>query len=311
MPTDQLHLRLSEVQKENSVTTKGSFGVVLVLTRNTTDRSPPYNADEFLTKRGGQVRGLGRVAVQAILADHGIKRVLAEEGGRTSRGSIDHMRAYIKLLNELHAEGLLDHAEIEAWWIERVQAYFVSQPLKVKLDSARSLRSIIAEILEAAFTRQRECPGTMVAGAVLQHLVGAKLEFALPQIKITHEGFSVADAPGKRKGDFLIGDTAIHVTTAPSDALIRKCVDNLAENLRPLIVTTVEGVGGAVALARNANIGERIDILEVEQFLATNIYERTVFQQAERAITIRDLVTTYNRIVEECETDPSLKIEIG
>jgi hypothetical protein len=150
----------------------------------------------------------------------------------------------------------------------------------------------------------------MVAGAVMQHLVGAKIERALPEAKIKHEGFSVADAPAGRKGDFLIGDTAIHVTTAPTEALIRKCCDNLAQNLRPLIITTQSGVGGAVALAKNANVAERIDILEIEQFVATNVYEWSTFQQTKRALTVRHLVDTYNRIIDQCETDPSLKITI-
>ena len=140
-------------------------------------------------------------------------------------------------------------------------------------------------MIEAAFARQRECPGVMVAGAVMQHLVGAKIETALPDAKIAHEGFSVADAPSGRKGDFLIGDTAIHVTTAPTEALIRKCCDNLAQSIRPLIITTQSGVGGAIALAKNADVAERIDIIEIEQFIATNVYEWTAFQQTKRTVS--------------------------
>lgn len=39
----------------------------------------------------GQVLGLGVSAVQAILSDYGINKVLAAEGGRTSRGSINNI----------------------------------------------------------------------------------------------------------------------------------------------------------------------------------------------------------------------------
>jgi len=121
----------------------------------------------------------------------------------------------------------------------------------------------------------------------------------------------VADAPGGRKGDFLIGDTIIHVTTAPTEALIRKCCSNLTENLRPLVITTVSGVGGAIALAKNADIAERIDIIEIEQFVATNVYEWSAFQQTKRALTVQQLIDEYNRIIDDCETDPSLKITVG
>lgn len=255
--------------------------------------------------------GLGGAAVEAILADHGISRVFAEEGGRTSRGSIKRMRLYVEFLNELAQDGLLDFEVIERWWIERIQEFFASQPFKLKVDSSRSLRSIVEDLIEAAFARQRECPGTMVAGAVLQHLVGAKLELALPDAEVKHNGFAVADAPGDRKGDFLIGDTAIHVTTAPSEALVRKCCANLAANLRPLIITTQAGAGGAAALAKNADVADRIEILEVEQFLTTNVLEWSGFQLAQRPVTVRGLIDCYNRIIAECETDPSLKIAVG
>lgn len=302
---------LEKFQADHGINSKGPLCVVLVLTRTASKKKPPYNPDDFLTAKGGQVAGLGRAAVQTILQDHGITRILAEEGGRTSRGSIDRMKEYIELLNFLHGKGLLDFAAIERWWVDRVKGYFASMPFRLKVDPSKSLRNMIAELMEAAFTRQRECPGTMVAGAVMQHLVGAKLELALPEAEIVHKGFSVADAPGGRKGDFLVGDAAIHVTTAPTEALIRKCRDNLNENFRPVIITTGSGAGGASALTKDADMDDRIDILEVEQFVATNVYEWSRFEQSRRPVTIRDLVNAYNRIVDETETDPSLKISVG
>lgn len=310
MKKKNLVQRLTEFAKEYEINSKGPLCVVLAVTRSASKQSPPYSPDRFLTPKGGQVSGLGRGAVQAILADHGISRVLAEEGGRTSRGSIAGMRNYLAFLNSMNKEGLLDFQLIEDWWIERVKEYFASMPFRLRLDPSKSLRNIVSDLMEAAFARQRECPGMMVAGAVMQHLVGAKLETAVPGAGIEHKGFSVADAPGGRKGDFLVGDTAIHVTTAPNEALIRKCCDNLGENLRPIIVTTQSGVGGAGALAKNADVEERIDILEVEQFVATNVYELSGFKHAQRPETIRDLVEKYNRIIDESETDSSLKISM-
>lgn len=311
MKKTKLAERLAKFAAEHKINSKGPLCVVLVVTRTASKQSPPYTPDYFLTPQGGQVAGLGRAAVQPILGDHGITRVLAEEGGRTSRGSIRRMRDYLKLLNSLDNDGLLDFAAIERWWISRVNAYFASKPFRLRVDPSKSLRSIVAELIEAAFARQRECPGTMVAGAVMQHLVGAKLELALPEARIEHKGFAVADAPEGRKGDFLIGDTAIHVTTAPTEAVIRKCCDNLNENLRPLIITTQSGAAGAGALAKSADVDDRIDILEVEQFVATNVYEWSRFEHTQRPLSVRELVETYNRIIEQSETDPSLKISVG
>lgn len=181
----------------------------------------------------------------------------------------------------------------------------------LKIDSPKSLQNVVTDLIDAAFERQHESPGKMAAGAVMQHLVGAKLQIAVPDVKIEHHGFSVADAPGGRKGDFLVGDAAIHVTTAPTEALIRKCCDNLNENLRPVIITTRSGVGGAEALAGNASVADCIDVLEVTQFLATNIHKWSRFELSQRPVSLRKLVDTYNHIIERCETDPSLKISIG
>jgi len=308
---DSLSEKLATFQKEHGVRGKGPLCVMLVLTRRAKAVKGPYTPEDFLTPQGGQVAGLGGPAVQAILKDHEITRVLAEEGGRTSRGSIQKMRAYVTFLNELAASQPLDFDAIESWWVDQVRRFFASQPFKLRMDASRSLRSLVADLVQSAFARQRECPGTMVAGAVIQHLVGAKLELAAPGAKIEHHGFAVADASTSRGGDFLVGDTSVHVTTAPSEALLRKCVDNLAANLRPLIITTEEGAGGARALAKNMDVEERIEILELEQFLATNVLEWSAFKQEQRPMSIRGLIDCYNRIVDECESDPSLKIDVA
>ena len=140
---------------------------------------------------------------------------------------------------------------------------------------------------------------------------GAKLELILPAGTVMHHGASVADAPSDREGDFTVRDTAIHVTTAPTEALIRKCGRNLDADVRPVIVTTHDGAQGAQALAKVAGIDGRIDVLEIEQFIATNVYERSAFAQTSRRAAINEIIERYNSIVEQHETDPSLKIKIA
>lgn len=301
---------LKSFAAEHKMLGKGPLSVALILTHRAKSMSPPFDPGSFLTENEGQVAGLSGSAVQSILADHGINRVLSEEGGRTSRGSISRMRAYIGVLNRLHDDGLLDLDVLESWWIKRVHQYFASQPLRIEADASKSLRSIIAELIQAAAERQKEYTGTMVVGAVMEHLVGAKLEAALPKVKIRHKGSSVADAPSKGKGDFEVHDTAIHVTTAPGEALIRKCGENLNANLRPLIITTAEDVDVAKRLAENAGISDRIDILDIEQFVTTNVYEWSTFKRDARRTSLDDLAKIYNRIIDECENDPGLKIAL-
>jgi len=144
----------------------------------------------------------------------------------------------------------------------------------------------------------------------MQHLVGAKLDCVLGAGKFEHNSFSTADAPSKRAGDFLVEDVAIHVTTSPGEALIQKCRGNLDDGLRPLIVTGQKGLVLAAGLSENFGIGDRIDIFEIEQFVAANIYEIGSFAAGGRRTAVNDLVERYNQVIEEVETDPSLKIEL-
>lgn len=309
--SSDLERALSSFCDERRMQGKGALSLALVLTRRASMSEMPLDPQDFLTRQGGQVSGMGKSAVQSILREHGIDRVLAEEAGRTSRGSIARMHAYLEFLNRLHSEGPLDFGAVERWWIERVKEYFASKPFKLRLDPSKSLRHAVHELLDSAFDRQREMPGMMLAGAMMQHLVGARLELMSLGVPIEHWGFSVADSPGGRKGDFLVHDVSIHVTTAPTEALLRKCLENLDQGLRPLIITTGSGMGGAHALARNAGLADRIDILEIEQFMATGVYERSGFRQADRSASVTALIERYNRIVEMSESDPSLKIAIG
>lgn len=303
--------QLLQFAKEHRIAGKGPLSVMLVVTRLALDEGLPLHPEELLTEAGGQVAGLGGGAVQAILRDHGIGRVLAQEGGRTSRGSIDKMRRYVALLNDLHVAGFADLPAIERWWIERVREHFASRPFKLRLDASKSLRAIVRDLLDQALDREREMHGTRFAGAVLQHLVGAKLALALPDHEIDHHGATVADSPTNRGGDFLLGDVAIHVTTAPTEALVQKCFRNLEHGLRPLIVTIGRGSALAEGLLLNAGLEGRVDVFEAEQFVATNVYELSRFSADERRVTVEQLLDQYNAIVSACETDPSLRITLG
>jgi hypothetical protein len=272
--------------------------------------SLPLDSERLVTEGGGQVLGLGKGAVQSILKRHGVTRVLASEGGRTSRGSLNNMREYVGFLNALKASGKVDLDAIEAFWIERVHEFFAGKPFKIKLDASRSLRTVVRDVIGQAVERQKTSPGVYYAGAVLQHLVGAKLECALGQGVVEHNSFSTADAPSARAGDFLIGDVAIHVTTSPGEAVIEKCRDNLNDGLRPMLVTLQKGLTVGEGLAGNVGLADRVDIFEIEQFVALNLYELGKFGADGRKTAVTDMVERYNEIVEEFETDPSLKIEL-
>lgn len=303
-----LRARLDAFTSEKKFRGKGPLCVALVVTQHAR-RGLPLEAGNLLTEGGGQVLGLGKSAVQSILAKHGITRVLASEGGRTSRGSIGNMRDYVGLLNRLAAEITLSLDEVEAYWIERVHEFFAAKPFKIRLDASRSLRTVVRDLLAQAEDRQKNSPGTHYVGGVIQHLIGAKLDCALGQGHVTHNSFSTSDQQTGRAGDFFLGDVAIHVTTAPGEAVIERCRDNLNDGFRPILVTVQRGLTVGEALAENAGIGDRLDVFEIEQFVALNLYELGRFAAEGRRVAVADLVNRYNEIVDEFETDPGLKIE--
>lgn len=289
---------------------KGGLCVALVLTQTAKEKGLPLSSEGLRTEEGGQVAGLGKAAVQKILEAHGIIKVLAEEGGRTSRGSLGLMKAYVETLNNLHKRGGVDLDEAFAWWIEKVRAHFASEGPKFHFDTGKSLRANIEDLLQQAQEVQANAGGTNYVGAMLQHLVGAKLDVVLGVGKLKHHGFSVADHSTVRKGDFQVEAVAIHVTTHPSEALVRKCAENLRAGLKPLILSIGEGVPGAAFLLKNSGMADRVDVLDAAQFLTANVYERSLFKAAECKVTLGKLLTRYNEIVAACETDPTLVVRI-
>lgn len=307
-----LEQALTEFRNIHALKTKGQLAVMLHISRLAIENGLPIDVNTLKTEQEGQVKGLGKNRVQGILKDHGIKRVLAEEGGRTSRGSLRAAAIYADFLNTLNQDNAIDLKGIETWWVARVREYFNGKPFTLKLDPGKSLQSIIADLLDQAAKRQRDNPGTTYAGTVLQHLVGAKLDLILPEEKhLKHYGANVADGPTARAGDFVLDEVAIHVTTAPTEALIRKCEANITAGLRPVIVTIAESRAGIESIAKGFAIEGRIEIIEAEQFIATNILEWSGFAENSRCKEAERLISRYNKIIEEVETDPSLKITMG
>ncbi len=302
---------LSEFRDLKGLRSKGQLAVMLHITRLAAESGLPLELDALKTDKEGQVKGLGKGRVQSILKDHGITRVLAEEGGRTSRGSLGNASDYAIFLNELYTQGPVDLESIEKWWVSRIQDFFSGKPFTLKFDPSKSLRSIVSDLLAQAVKRQKDNPGTTYAGTVLQHLVGAKLDLILPEGKrVQHHGANVADSPTSRAGDFVIDNAAIHVTTTPTEALVRKCKANIETGLRPIIITIVESRAGVESLAKGFGIEGRIDVIEIEQFIATNIMEWSKFNGPQHKGEVARLIAAYNNIICTCETDPSLLISI-
>ena len=301
--------RLRAFQIENNIVTKGPLSLVVQFTRMVSGRTFPLNPDDYQTRSKGQVAGLGGSKLKKILREYGIAQLLASEGGRTSRGSMRLMIKYVDFLNAWNAEEPVDFIVIEEFWAEQVREYFRNQPFILTSDTSKTFGANLEELFEQAKRRQTQNPGTQYLGIVLQHLVAAKLSVILPEGSFEIHGASVADAPTERSGDFVINDTIIHCTTAPGEPLIEKCRVNLRGGCHPVIITIFDRVRTALDLASDAGLDGRVEVWDIQQFLSANIYEHSLFNEANRNSTIADIVDKYNEIILKKETDPSLRIE--
>ena len=129
-----------------------------------------------------------------------------------------------------------------------VKDFFSGKPFRVRLDSAHGLRRLVRDLLDQAKSRQKKSTGTSYVGAVMQHLVGAKFECVLEPGTVEHNSFSTADAPAGRAGDFVLGDVAVHVTTALGESVIVRCRTNLNGGFKPVLITVPERMATAQGL---------------------------------------------------------------
>lgn len=112
-PNPGLAAALSAYQTQNGLSGKGQIATMLFASRLARKTGLPFDVKRGLITEGeGQIKGLSKGAVQAILADYGVTRVLAEEGGRTSRGSLGNIRSFLTFLNRLNSQNAVNAASV-------------------------------------------------------------------------------------------------------------------------------------------------------------------------------------------------------
>ena len=219
------------------------------------------------------------------------------------------MEDYVALLNEIHNNhGQIDHSVLMLFWMKKARDLFEDTPIDLVVPHGRSLRHLVQTIIKSVRRREQETSaGRTITGTVMQHLVGAKLELALGAV-IKHHKANQSDAQTGRGGDFEVADCAIHVTTAPTERLIQKCVENIDAGVAPIIITLYEKTKGAEDLIENAGKSGEIEVLDFEGFMVSNLLEMSMFKIADRRPTAKKLLERYNELIEKVEMDPGLRI---
>jgi len=222
------------------------------------------------------------------------------------------MRDYVSFLNELHRLYVIELAEVELWWVDRIREYFANEPFALEVRPGQTFSSVVRDILGQAESREREGRGATIVGTVLQHLIGAKVEVisgnSEPQLH--HHAASVADASSTRSGDFEIKNVVIHVTTLATPALVKKAEQNIVRGKKPIIITVAAGLSTALYCLAKERLTEQVEVLTAEQYLAGNFIEWGDFGDEEMLQALYNLIRMYNKIVVSSEQNNSLRIEL-
>lgn len=294
--------------EQNKFPARGTIAAALVvLERLKTDFD--LNLDSHRAAKGqAQIRGLSRSAVSKILSAFDEKRPFLKEGGRTNRGTPGAVSSMLKCVEQMKLDKLGEAERnaalrnLQFSLVERVREFHGRQRLKFVFDPRKTTRQIVHEILSAA-------QQTGKLGPVAQYLVGAKLQLRFPQTEVGNDSYSTADAPLGRKGDFLIADTAFHVTVAPMPAVYEKCKMNLDAGLRAYLLVPESAVVGARQNAELVAQG-KIAVEAIESFVGQNVEELSTFSQKGLLTEFLKLLLTYNKRVDSAESDKSMLIEI-
>jgi hypothetical protein len=194
---------------------------------------------------------------------------------------------------------------LNAWQkflVARVQDYFSLERIKFDYDASKTIWEMVHRIFEIAVLKNK-------SGQVAEYLVGAKLAIRFPNIKIENKSFSTSDHQTGRPGDFLIKDTAFHVTVHPTAGHFAKCIQNINQGFRPCIIVPNRLLDGTRQLAELEAPG-KITISSLEGFVSQNIDELAVFSSNEAARQFGKLLEIYNERVDAVEDDKSLLIEM-
>jgi hypothetical protein len=147
-------------------------------------------------------------------------------------------------------------------------------------------------------------------GVVEQHLVGATLEKRFSSMAIPNKPIPSRNIQSVGEGNFLISDTAYHVTALPSRSVIRKCIGNIKTGLHPVLLVPHEQLERAKFLAHEEETDDQVSIMSIENFVALNIIELAAEDSKDFYSVLKEIVQIYNKRLLEVETDASLQIQI-
>lgn len=272
----------------------------------------PLTEESIKSEKNSQVKGLSGKLIKDLLARHGEKRKFTSEGGRTSRGTLVIATRFALALSDALSPFAPSEEEraaiadaLQTYFVKRIQIdYFDKKRIEVNLDASKPVSAVVADIMNAAKERADQ-----PTGIVAQHLVGAKLELRFPELEVGRDKANAADLQTERQGDFQLGNTAFHVTVAPSSKLVDRAQENILQGFRPIMLVPYSEVAFATGLFKSEELDSKVGVQSIESFVGTNIEEMSFYASDDIRIGLARLIRRYNERIADCEIDQSLRIE--
>lgn len=264
---------------------------------------------DFITGKKGQIKTMPPKRIRTIMDTFGIDGDFGAEQGRTSRATLNYGIEYVDFLNEcLESIPKFDLMACFIYWMKRTRDYHRNRPLDLKYNPRNSMLSCIDALTSEVRAREKKMTGRMIAGTVIQHMVGSMLE--LDGSAVSHSPSNKADKQYGRHGDFDIADTVWHVTSSPTESLIRKCRDNISSGLRPIVVTFEKKRNAVTTLSENVGIDDKIEVIGFELMFIQFVIGRMAKGQLHTE-AIDELLKKFNDIMTNVEKNKSLCINRG
>jgi hypothetical protein len=186
--------------------------------------------------------------------------------------------------------------------VSKAQEYLNRKRLKFVFKQGTTTFALIAHLLDQARAGRKEA-------VVAQHLIGAKLQARFPQENVQNDSYTTADTSAQKAGDFVIRQTAFHVTVSPQAALFEKCRANLDAGISPFVLVPERQLAAARQMAELSSAGA-IWVQSIEAFVGQNVSELGCFAAEGTHRELRRVLELYNARTDSVEADKSVLLEL-
>ncbi|WP_373512576.1 DUF4928 family protein [Persicitalea sp.] len=236
------------------------------------------------------------------------------EAGRTSTGTKRAGLDMIKIVNSvvynapnslLREYGLASVRVLNNLVLNKLDEHEALGGIEVNYSSNETIGSFISKIINTSSSN---------SGAILQHLVGAKLELRYrnnSNVIVSHNKASTADFQTKRRGDFDLGNSVIHVTKSPNLDHFTKALENAKSGRTTYLLIPSDRMGiSDLTKDLDPSYRSKVNIYSIEQFISQNLDELSEFKREISINNLEILLKKYNELIDIYENDSSLKIVI-